>query len=161
MNCQDMEEHERKIIAAQGYLELGMFRDVWQELHALPGKLLGRADVLEILALSLMGQARWSDALAVANRLRESAPSEPSGFIHEAYCLHELGRTSEALNILLNGPPTLHEKPVFFYNAGCYRARLGDVTGAMEMLRKSFEMDASLRRSARFDPDLETIKDKL
>lgn len=156
-----MDEHERKIIAAQGYLELGMFSDVWRELHTLPAKYLCRGDVLEILVLSLMGQARWSEALELAKRLRQGAPSEAGGFIHEAYCLHELGRTSEALDILLKGPPALHEKPVFYYNAGCYRARLGDVAGAMEMLRKSFEMDSSLRRSARFDPDLETIKDKL
>ncbi len=156
-----MDEHERKIISAQGYLELGMFRDVWHELQSLPAKFLGRGDVLEILVLSLMGEARWNEALELAKRLRVGAPSEPGGFIHEAYCLHELGRTSEALEILLNGPRALHENPVFFYNAGCYRARLGDVAGAMKMLRKSFEMDASLRRSARFDTDLETIKDKL
>ncbi|MEI6536467.1 MAG: hypothetical protein WCN98_14060 [Verrucomicrobiaceae bacterium] len=156
-----MDEHERKIIAAQGYLELGMFGDAWRELHALPAKLLGRGDVLEILVLILMGETRWLEALELAKRLRAVAPSEPGGFIHEAYCLHELGRTSEALEILLQGPPALREKPVFYYNAGCYRARLGDVAGAMKMLRKSFEMDASLRRSARFDPDLNMIKDKL
>ncbi len=156
-----MDEHERKVISAQGYLELGMFGEVWRELHSLPANFLERGDVLEILVLSLMGEARWKEALELAKRLRESEPGEPGGFIHEAYCLHELGRTGEALEMLLNGPPALREKPVFFYNAGCYSARLGDVAGAMKMLRKSFEMDASLRRSARFDPDLETIKDKL
>lgn len=156
-----MNKHERKIISAQGYLELGMFRDVWRELNSLPAKFLSRGDVLEILVLSLMGEARWMEALELAKRLREEAPLEPGGFIHEAYCLHELGRTSEALEILLKGPPQLREKSVFYYNAGCYRARLGDVAGAMKMLRKSFAMDASLRRSARFDPDLETIKNKL
>lgn len=156
-----MDPHERSILAAQGYLELGMFRDVWRELHTLPSHFLNRADVLEILALSLMGERRWDEALEVARRLRETEPMEAGGFIHEAYCLHELGRTKEALDLLMQGPPSLQKKPVFFYNAACYRARLGDVNGALAMLRKSFEMDANLRFSARRDPDLVSVRKHL
>ncbi len=156
-----MEPHDRSILAAQGYLELGMFRDVWRELHGLPADLLSRPDVLEILALSLMGESRWDEALEVARRLREAEPTEPGGFIHEAYCLHELGRTQEALDTLMKGPPTLQQKPVFFYNAACYRARLGDVDGALTLLRKSFEMDSNLRLSARRDPDLASVRKHL
>ena len=156
-----MTPEERCIIAAQGYLELGMFSEVWRELHSLPSEMLGRAEVLEILALSLMGEARWEEALAVAHRLREERPLEPGGFIHEAYCLHELGRTREALDLLVNGPASLRQRPVYFYNAGCYRARLGDLEGAMQMLKLSFQMDSGLRKSARRDPDLVELKDRL
>ena len=138
-----------------------MFRDVWRELHGLPAKQLARVDVLEILALSLMGEGRWDEALEVARRLRDTDPTEPGGFIHEAYCLHELGRTKEALDTLMAGPQSLQEKPVFFYNAACYRARLGDLQGALAMLRKSFEMDANLRLSARRDPDLANVRKHL
>jgi tetratricopeptide (TPR) repeat protein len=153
-----MDPHERSILAAQGYLELGMFRDVWRELHGLPAKKLGRTDVLEILALSLMGEGRWQEALEVARRLRDTDPAEPGGYIHEAYCLHELGNTQQALDTLLQGPKTLHEKPVFFYNAACYQARLGNLEGALAMLNKSFEMDANLRLSAKRDPDLVGVR---
>ena len=156
-----MDPHERSIIAAQGYLELGMFRDVWRELHSLPAALLGTADVLELSALSLMGERRWGEALEVARRLREERPEDPGGFIHEAYCLHELGRTREALNTLLKGPESLREKPVYFYNAACYRAQLGEVEDAVKLLGLAFKMDGSLRRSAKHDPDLVALKDKL
>jgi len=156
-----MNEHERTIMAAHGYLELGMFKDVWKELHTLPSEYLGRGDVLEILALSLMGEQRWEDALKVAQRLRLESPDEPGGFIHEAYCLHEMGRTQDALNLLLHGPPSLYEKSIFFYNAGCYHARLGDYENAVRMLEKSFVLDASLKRSARRDPDLVDLKELL
>ena len=156
-----MEHHERNIIAAQGYLELGMFRDVWRELCSLPADLLSRADVLEILVLSLMGEQRWDEALKVAERLRHQLPKEPGGHIHTAYCLHELGRTEDALNVLLSGPDTLRSKSVFFYNVGCYQARLGLFDEAMQMLQKSFEMDASLRKSARHDPDLAALKSQI
>lgn len=156
-----MNIHERSIIAAQGYLELGMFHDVWRELHTLPAELLARSDVLEILALSLMGEERWGEALEVAERLRDEAPREAGGFIHSAYCLHEMGRTEEALQVLLNGPQSLRNKSVFYYNVGCYQARLGLFAEALEMLKKSFEMDASLRKSARRDPDLIALQSQI
>ncbi len=156
-----MDSHERSIIAAQGYLELGMFRDVWREIHSLPAALQESAGVLEISVLSFMGEGRWKEALEVARRLRVQRPSDPGGFIHEAYCLHELGRTREALDTLLNGPESLHKKSVFFYNAACYRAQLGEVKDAVKLLGVAFEMDGSLRRSAKHDPDLVSLKDKL
>lgn len=156
-----MNPHDRSILAAQGYLELGMFQDVWRELNTLPADRLSRADVMEIFVLSLMGERRWDDALTLARQLREKQPEEPGGFIHEAYCLHELGRTQEALDLLLDGPPSLQERAVFFYNAGCYHARLGDFTAALVMLEKSFEMDGNLKKSARRDPDLVDVKNLL
>lgn len=153
--------HERTILAAQGYLELGMFSEVWKELHSLPAELLGHSSVLEIFVLSLMGEKRWEDALSIARRLREQRPGEPGGYIHEAYCLHELGQTQLALDLLLEGPPSLKERPVFFYNVGCYHARLGEFQKAVTMLEKSFEMDATLRKSAKHDPDLAGLKEML
>lgn len=154
-----MNENERVIMAAHGYLELGMFRQVWEELQTLPAELLGRSDVIEILVLSLMGEKRWDEALKLAQHLRSEMPGEPSGFIHEAFCLHELGRTREALDLLLQGPPILRGKAIFFYNVGCYHARLGEYKKAMSMLEQSFKMDASFKKSARRDPDLAGMKE--
>jgi tetratricopeptide (TPR) repeat protein len=154
-------DRERTILAAQGYLELGMFSEVWKELHTLPAEELGSAEVLEIFVLSLMGERRWEDALIVARRLREERPGEPLGFIHEAYCLHELGRTHEALAVLHDGPPALQKHALFFYNAGCYHARLGEFDKAALMLEKSFAINASLKKSARHDPNLAAMKEML
>lgn len=156
-----MDPHERSIIAAQGYLELGMFGEAWREIHSMPEALRESPEVLELSALSLMGERRWEEALEVARRLRRDRPDDPGGFIHEAYCLHELRRTREALDTLLNGPASLHEKPVYFYNAACYRAQLGQLNDAVELLALAFKMDESLRRSAKHDPDLASLKDRL
>jgi tetratricopeptide (TPR) repeat protein len=153
--------HERIIRAAEGYLELRMFSEVWRELHSLPAEHLGSKEVLIIFLHSLMGERRWEDALTVARRIRSERPEEPDGVIHEAYCLHELGNTREALDLLLKGPSSLRERPVFFYNAGCYYAQLGEVTEAIQMLQKSFAMDESLKKSAKQDSDLAGLKEML
>jgi tetratricopeptide (TPR) repeat protein len=153
--------HERTILAAEGYLELRMFSDVWRELHSLPAEHLGSVEVLKIFLHSLMGEKRWEDALTVARRLRDESPEEAEGFIHEAFCLHELGRTREALDLLFGGPGSLQESALFYYNVGCYHARLGEFEEAVRMLEKSFEMDASLKKTARHDPDLTGLKEML
>ena len=156
-----MTDIERKIIAAQGYVELGLYAEARDELECLPHPCGERSDVIEIIVLCLMGERRWAEALDSAQLLCRIDPDEPGGFIHAAYCLHEMGRTREAVDILMRGPSSLQSKAVFFYNLGCYRARLGEIDAALEMLHKAFLKDSSLRKAAKRDPDLNALRQKL
>ena len=156
-----MIQPERILLAAQGYLELGMYRESLREVGLLSMRLQDSSEALEIKALGLMGIRAWQEGLEVAQRLKRIAPDEAGGYIHSAYCLHELGQTREALDLLLQGPEALKTRAVFFYNVACYQTRLGELDAAWKMLQKAFDMDASLRQSAKRDPDLEAIKSKL
>ena len=156
-----MTELDRNILTAQGYMELGLFEDARAELVALPKQAWERGDVLETWVLCQMGERRWEEALDMSRRLCEMQPKEPSGYIHAAYCLHELGRTSEAMDLLKNGPKSLRTKSVYFYNLGCYCAKLGLVDEAKRLLEKSFEIDNGLRRVAKKDPDLAELRSQL
>ncbi len=156
-----MNEWDRRITAAQGYVELGLHEEARVELSHLPTSLRSRPDVLEISVLCLMNEQRWAEALAAAQKLCVLEPDQPGGYIHSAFCLHELGRTAEALDVLSRGPATLRTKPVYYYNLGCYLARLGQEEQALKLLKQSFEMDGDLRRDARHDPDLLSLRQKL
>lgn len=156
-----MTEAERRIIAAQGYVELGLFHEANEELSPLPVEAHGRVDVIEITLLCLMGEHRWAEALAVATKLCLQEPEEPGGFIHSAFCLHELGQTAEALDILSRGPATLRAKAVYYYNMGCYHACLGHSDKSLSYLERAFEMDGSLRLDARKDHDLDSLRAQL
>ena len=156
-----MTETDRRIAATQGYVELGLYNEARREMQALPREMFERAEVIELELLCLMGEQRWSEALAAAHQLCASAPTEPGGFIHAAYCLHEMKRTLEALEVLKNGPKSLRTKAVYFYNMACYSARLGHAEEALRQLLRAFEMDASLRRLARRDPDLADLRSLL
>lgn len=153
-----MTDTERRIVAAQGYVELKLYAEAREELHALPPDARDRAEVVELQMLCLMGDARWEAALEQARRLCAMEPEEPGGFIHAAYCLHELGRTAEAAEFLTGGPVTLRTKPVFYYNLGCYHARLGNQEEALRLLDRCFEMDGRFRRMASEDPDLNALR---
>jgi len=148
-------------MAAQGYLELGLHAEAAEEMRHLPKEAFERGDVIEISLLCLMEQKRWGDALVVAEKLCRLEPRQAGGFIHAAFCLHELGRTREALDILARGPASLKTKPVYYYNLGCYLACLGEEEKAVALLLQSFEMDGTLRGHARHDPDLDRLRPRL
>lgn len=156
-----MNELERRILAAQGYVELGLHEEARLELSHLPPFASERVDVIELSVLCHMGDQHWAEALALTQKLCSLEPGEPGGFIHAAYCLHELGRTAEALDLLARGPAALRTKPVYYYNLGCYWACLGEDEKALNLLKQSFEMDGSLRSHARKDPDLDRLRPQL
>lgn len=156
-----MTDAERRIVAAQGYVELGLFEEARTELAVLPEELQERVDVIEISLLCLMGRHSWAEGLALATRLFQQEPAEPGGYIHAAFCLHELGRTAEAIDMLSRGPVSLRTKPVYYYNMGCYHARLGHFEKSIVYLERAFEMDGDLRQHARKDPDLDALRAQL
>jgi predicted Zn-dependent protease len=148
-------------VAAQGYVELDLHDEARRELLPLPPDQQNRVDVIEIRVLCHMHEQQWTEALKLSQKLCRLQPDEPGGFIHAAFCLHELGRTEEALDLLSRGPSSLRTKPVYYYNLGCYLARLGQEEKALQLLKQSFEMDGDLRRDARRDPDLHNLRQQL
>jgi predicted Zn-dependent protease len=152
-----LEGHERTLVAAEGYSELGMFDDALAELDSLPTEAQQNSSVIERRTVILMQAKRWKPALAASQDLCKVEPAKTSGFIHAAFCLHELGRTLEARDTLLSGPDALHAEPTFHYNLACYECALGHLDLARMHLDKSIELDKKMRDFARTDPDLAAL----
>lgn len=148
-------------VAAQGYYELGMFGEAWARLAELSPEERARPAALRLRIQLHLATGEWAEGLAVSRQLREVSPDEAAGYIHGAYCLHELGKTEEAREWLMDGPEALREEPIFFYNLGCYEARLGEIDSACAWLLRSFQMDDGLRRQARRDPDLKEVWEEI
>jgi predicted Zn-dependent protease len=151
---------ERAILAAQGYLELGMAEEALAELSTLTLESVD-PDLVELRLHILMQAKRWSEALSAAEELLRLTPEGLPGYIHGAFALHELGRTEEARNLLLKGPAELRKDPTFHYNIGCYEAVLGNREAALLSLERSFSLDDTYRDFARRDPDLMLVREEL
>lgn len=145
--------------AACGYAELGMTRQSIGELNAIDCSHQNRPEVLQLRLHHLMRAQRWVQALRISQKLCRAAPDCSAGFLHAGFCLHELGKTAEAKQLLLKGPAALLKEPIYYYNMGCYEALLGNVKDARINLETSFRMDSSFRELAKRDPDLEAVKD--
>ncbi len=104
-----------------------------------------------------MREKKWSTALRISRELCRVAPDCGAGYLHAGFCLHELGKTKQAKELLLKGPVALLKEPIYYYNMGCYDALLGNVDQARENLETSFKMDSTFRELAKMDPDLQSL----
>ncbi len=148
---------ERTHLAAQGYFELEMFDDAIREIDSLPFEEQLRAEVIELRIVVQMKACRWKEALVASERLCAISPDAPLGFIHAAFCLHELGRTREAKEVLLEGPASLIQEATYHYNLACYECVLGNLETAQAYLEASVSLDTKLRDYAKVDPDLKPL----
>ena len=153
-----VEDYQRILLAAQGFCELKMYDDALAELETLPPEAKEEPATYEMRLVVLMQAKRWEEALQAANQLCRLRPDAPGGYIHSAFCLHELGRTTDARDRLLNGPPALHKEATFHYNLACYECILGNVDLARMHLEKSIEIDKKFRDFAKTDPDLQALR---
>jgi len=153
-----MEDLEKIISAAQGYSELSMHDDALAEIDTIPAEFADISEVQEARLMILMHARRWKEALAISRKACKANPDAASGFIHAAFCLHELGRTHDAKTLLLEGPEALLKEPTYHYNLACYEARLGNLAEAHAHLQTSFAMDRKFREFAKGDSDLEPIR---
>jgi len=153
-----VEEFQRTLVTAQGYCELQMYEDALAELDSIPSRYQHRPLVVEMRLVTLMQAKRWPDALEFGDKLCALRPDAGAGFIHTAFCLHELGRTAEAKKRLLSGPPTLEKEANYFYNLACYECVLGDLDEARKHLARSIALDPKYREFAKGDPDLKQLR---
>jgi predicted Zn-dependent protease len=150
--------HKRLLIAAQGYSELGLPDLALAELSLIPEELQGESVVVETMLSVLMQAQRWTAALPVGQELCRLEPEKSAGFIHAAFCLHELGNTMAARELLMSGPAQLKAEATYHYNLACYEAKLGNLDQARAYLDVSFAMDKKLKEFALDDPDLDVLK---
>ena len=152
---------EKCLLAAQGYLELDMPVEAMAELDSMPTEDREVESALQLRLFITMKGHEWDESLRICNQLRERYPESVAGYIHGAFCLHERGRTGEALDLLLSGPPALLREATYFYNLACYSAVLGDLEKAVDYAQRSFAMDDKFRDIAKIDPDLKEVRNQL
>ncbi len=149
--------------AAEGWLELGDSAEAARELRLVSREAAGHPDVLELGWRLHAMKGQWDDALTVAEQVTAAAPDRPSGWIHQSYCLHELKRTREAWDLLLDKVAQFPRDSIIPYNLACYACQMGDLVAAREWLKKAAQLRGigEIRAMAASDPDLAPIRDSL
>lgn len=148
----------KRLNAAEGFLNLGMLDEAEAELVGLGAEAQDCAQFWRLGLAVAMAQRRWEEGIIRAEVLVTLCPEAADGYLHLAFCLHELGQTSEARKVLLSGPPPLRGTPIYFYNLACYEAQLGNVERARELLEVALQLDPGYREVAKTDPDLAPLR---
>jgi predicted Zn-dependent protease len=142
--------------AAQGWLELGNWREANAELENITPQQRAHPDVLRLRVDIYDAAKKWDYVVEVASALSRMIPDDSFGHIRLAFALHELKRTQGALDALLPVADKFPEQWEISYNLACYSCQLGDMIAARDWLAQAFRLgDANeIKLQALEDPDL-------
>lgn len=150
-------DSEQKILAAQGYVELGMFLDANAELEGIDAESRHLPEVLAIRLEVYRGLQKWELMQTVAKRLLAHEPDNVQWIVSSAYATRRAESIEGAKVILLEAVERKPQVAILHYNLACYECQLGDVEVAKARLQHAFKLDPSLRMKALEDPDLEEV----
>jgi len=145
--------------AAEGWLELGNWKEANEELEQITPRFRAHPYVLEMRYKIYQAAGRLEMAVEVAKGLRTILPYSPLSHIHLAFSFHELKRTKEAYDTLILVVDQFQNQWVMRYNLACYSCQLINLKEAMEWLGKAIDLTGKkdIRLMALEDPDLEPL----
>jgi lipopolysaccharide biosynthesis regulator YciM len=156
----DLQLH-RRLLAASGFSELGLFQEAVEELEALPAEARETREVLVIWLEVYQGWQKWAEASAVAMRLAETEPEESNWQVALAYATRRSRGLASAREILIQASGKFPNCATIQFNLACYDAQLGHLREARQRLRQAIQINQEFAGQARTDPDLEPIRDEV
>jgi Flp pilus assembly protein TadD len=147
--------------AAQGWLELGDWREANEELERIATTLGAHPDVLEVRYHICAEAGKWDTAAEIARELVQISPTEPRFWISHAYATRRMpgGGIPQAAEILGKAHQLFPKQTLIAYNLACYDCQLGNNMGAGKWLAIAFDLgDAEqVKAMALRDPDLKPL----
>lgn len=141
------------ITRCQGYCELKMWEQAWEELEALPGELRIAAEVYEWRMRILMGLEENEKASYIGMGIVESLPSSQDYRLLTVECLMRLGQNQEALDLLKAGPDHLWEVSIPWFYLARLQVRLGNGEEARKAVTRCSELAPEKRLEILDNPD--------
>jgi tetratricopeptide (TPR) repeat protein len=149
----------RLLFAAEGWLELGNWREAEEELKNIPPDKQHCPAVL-VLRFQIFAKAlQWERASETAKEIATTTPDDSFGWVHWAYALHELKRTQQAYDVVSSVVARFPQEATMRYNLACYSCQLDKPEEAMGWLKQAFTMDEEkkFRELALEDQDLKPL----
>lgn len=153
---------QRHLVAAQGWLELGLPLEANEELEKITPQLRAHPDVLEVRWHIYANEQKWEACVDIANAIIKLAPEKSGGWIHRSFAMHELKRTQEAFDQLLLVADKFPKVWTIPYNLACYSSVLRQFDEAQNWLKRAIAVDEkTVKRAAVEDEDLKPLWDSL
>jgi hypothetical protein len=112
-------------------------------------------------ATVLIREGKPKEALDVAKLALELDPKNATAYGEKARALKRLNRLDEALLAVEEGLKIKNDKAPLLYNRACYKLLLGKGTREeiLADLKKALTLKPELKKEARTDPDLQSLRD--
>ena len=149
---------QRRILASSGFADLGLYQEAVDELEQIPEQAKESLPVLAAWLEVYQSWQKWGEAVAVADRLTQKDPEDPSWIVALAYATRRDRDLLSARQILRDASIRFPRCAVIHFNLGCYAAQLGELGSARRYLAAAIELDRSFAELAKSDPDLEPLR---
>jgi predicted Zn-dependent protease len=148
-------------MAAQGYVELGMFEDASNELEEIEAESRTLPEVLDLRYTIYAAMGQWSLAAVSARHTATQFPKEPAGWIRWAYAARRCKSIEEAKRILLDAERQHPRDGAIQFNLGCYACQQGDHEEAKRRVSAAISLSGKFRWAALHDLDLKPLWDEI
>lgn len=152
---------ERHLLAAAGYLELGLPKEAQEQLEGIEPRMRRRVAVLIVRLGIFHALKAWGSMEAVAAELCEQRPEEPQWPLTMAYAVRRGRSLQDAQEILLAAARRFPNDAIIHYSLACNEAQLGRLPAAREHLRRACRLRRRLRAAAREDQELAPLHGEL
>jgi tetratricopeptide (TPR) repeat protein len=136
--------HARRLLAAEGYIDLGMFGEAQAELRELDPSCFALEETLVLQLSVYAGLHQWENAHELATELAASAACRVQS-------------VEAAKGILLRALVTHPDNANIHYNLSCYETRLSHFYKARRHLARAIQLDPRFKLVAMDDTDLEPL----
>lgn len=155
-----MDKLERHIMAASGYLELGMPRDAAAELRELGAAERKDWRVLALRVAICQDLGSWEQMLDISRYLACVQPDESQWAICTAHAMQKIHSVEAAREMLLRARRNFPEEAEILYHLARYEAQLGNLDQARKHLRAAIKLNPAHRTLARNNPELAAVMRK-
>lgn len=148
-----------QVRAAQGWLELGNHLEANEELEKITPQFRSHPDVLKVRCQIYTAAKKWEAVCDISSALTKLVPDDPLGWLEGSEALHQLDRTAEARDTLLQVMEKFPSEVMIRYNLARYEARLGTLQPAGDHLSQAFVLSQSpkIKLKALEEPDFEPL----
>lgn len=154
-------ENQNLLLAAQGFLELGMPLDANDEIEKIDPDVRHLPEVLAVRAEVYRHLEKWELMQVVAQKLAQYDPDEPRWTAWWAYATRRADSIQAARRILAEAVERHPNVAIYHYNLACYDCQLGDLATSKSHLHRAFELEKGFRLQALEDDDLRPLWDSL
>jgi tetratricopeptide (TPR) repeat protein len=152
-------EIRRRVTAASGFAELGLFQEAVEELEDLPESSRDDIPVLATWLQVYQSWGKWSEAEAVAERLIQKDPDEADWYVALGFAVRRAQSLAAAEVILAAALLKFPGSATIHFNLACYYTQLGDLDKARQYLKRAIHIDESFKKIALTDPDLQPLRE--
>ena len=149
-----MNDFDRHLSAAQGWLELGCPEEAWAEIEEIEPTRRAEVPVLGLRLLLCQELKRWATMVEVCRHLAGVQPEEVQWAVSLAYATRRAEGIEAARVILGRALKRFPLEAVIHFNLACYAAQTGEITSARALLHSACSLEPGWLAKALEDPDL-------